>query len=202
VKLDCESSARQRLSYKAEHAKLLQIPASPYQSPQVPSRTSLPPFALGSQFQSFQASPLNRALTPPAPESGLELQPFPSVESSLSSNFSHQHHNSADSTGSQFHIMNPNSLTTPSDSSPLFNAANPAASNSAAPSNGPVQIYCAGCRRLNKLGESYACTNCICGLCNECVNAIINGQSRGRMSMCPRCNAMDSSFRQFQLDLR
>ena len=158
---------------------------------------------MGSQFQSFQASPLNRALTPPPPESGLEdLQPFPSVESSLSSNLSHQHHNSAGSTGSQFHIMNPNSLTTPSDSSPLFNPANPAASNSAHQQNGPVQIYCAGCRRLNTLKDSYACTNCICGLCSECVTAIINGQSRGRMSMCPRCNAMDSAFKMFQLDLR
>ena len=180
----------------------MQIPASPYQSPQVASRTSLPPFALGSQFQSFQASPLNRALTPPPPEPGLDLQPFPSVESSLSSNLSHQHHNSTGSTGSQFHIMNPNSLTTPSDSSPLFNPANAAASNSQHQDTGPVQIYCAGCRRLSTLKDAYACTNCICGLCGECVQAIINGQSRGRMSMCPRCNAMDSSFKPFQLDLR
>ena len=65
-----------------------------------------------------------------------------------------------------------------------------------------MQIYCAGCRKLNTLSDSYACTNCICGLCSVCVQAIINGQSRGRMSMCPRCNAMDSNFKQFQLDLR
>lgn len=67
---------------------------------------------------------------------------------------------------------------------------------------GVVQIYCAGCRRLSVLNESFACTNCICGLCGVCVEAIINGQSRGRMSMCPRCNGMDSSFKPFQLDLR
>ena len=113
--------------------------------------------------------------------------------------------------------MNPASLTTPSDSSPLF--SHPASANlpavSAAPvaaasvgigvgraSSEPVQIYCAGCRHLNKLSDCYACTNCICGLCHECVQAIIEGQSRGRMSMCPRCNAMDSNFRGFQLDLR
>lgn len=65
-----------------------------------------------------------------------------------------------------------------------------------------MQIYCAGCRRLNTLTESHACTNCICGLCQECVQAIVSGQSRGRMSMCPRCNAMDSRFLPFQLDLR
>jgi len=84
--------------------------------------------------------------------------------------------------------MNPNSID--SNSSPMF------------ASQQPVQIYCAGCRRLSVLKESYACTNCICGLCGNCVEAIISGQSRGRMSMCPRCNGMDSSFKPFQLDLR
>ncbi|EMD00021.1 hypothetical protein BAUCODRAFT_361136 [Baudoinia panamericana UAMH 10762] len=173
---------------------LTPIPASPYQSPQAASRTSLPPFALGSQFQSFQASPLNRALTPPPPDPGLaDLQPFASVDSSLSSAVSHHHHaSSADSTGSQFHIMNPNSITTgdSNTTSPLYTSAS------------PVQIYCAGCRRLSVLKESYACTNCICGLCGNCVEAIINGQSRGRMSMCPRCSGMDSNFKPFQLELR
>ncbi|TKA69391.1 hypothetical protein B0A55_08679 [Friedmanniomyces simplex] len=173
---------------------LTPIPASPYQSPQVASRTSLPPFAMGSQFQSFQASPLNRALTPPAPDPGLaDLQPFASVESSLSSvshNHHHHHQSSADSTGSQFQIMHPASMD--STSSP----------NMFGPAQAAVQIYCAGCRRLCVLKESYACTNCICGLCGNCVEAIISGQSRGRMSMCPRCNGMDSSFKPFQLDLR
>lgn len=175
-----------------------QIPASPYQSPQVPSRTSLPPFALGSQFQSFQASPLNRALTPPAPDPGLDLQPFPSVESSLSSslsmdpsnpnahlqhtsNHSHAQHSSHGS-GSNFQILQN------SDSSPMF--------------QNPVQIYCAGCRRLSVLKDSYACTDCICGLCGTCVEALVSGQSRGRMSVCPRCQSMASSFKPFQLDLR
>ncbi|WPG98057.1 Hypothetical protein R9X50_00084200 [Acrodontium crateriforme] len=197
---------------------LTPIPASPYQSPSVTGRTPLPPFALGSQFQSFQASPLNRALTPPpAPDnnSNLDLQPFPSVDSSLSSSAggAHAHHNSADSSGSQFHIMNPSSMDSssasavPSQSSPLFTSASTAASSSAPQSHPqlsrqPVQIYCAGCRHLTILKESFACTNCICGLCATCVDAIMSGQSRGRMSMCPRCNGMDSSFKPFQLDLR
>ncbi|KAK4549298.1 hypothetical protein LTR36_007757 [Oleoguttula mirabilis] len=199
---------------------LTPIPASPYQSPQAASRTSLPPFALGSQFQSFQASPLNRALTPPPPDSGLaDLQTFPSVDSSLSSTLSHHHHhhNSADSSGSQFHIMDPNSMNS-SNTSPMFvsgggGGGGGAHSNSISNSGGTggggsgssaetIQIYCSGCRRLSVLKESYACTNCICGLCGNCVEAIISGQSRGRMSMCPRCNGMDSSFKPFQLDLR
>ena len=158
---------------------------------------------MGSQFQSFQASPLNRALTPPPPDPGLaDLQPFASVESSLSSNISHHaHHNSADSSGSQFHIMNPNSLTTPSDSSPVFNPTT-AGTNVSQERTQPVQIYCAGCRHPSKLEECFACTSCICGFCSECVQAIISGQSRGRMAMCPRCNVMDANFKPFQLDLR
>lgn len=167
----------------------IQIPASPYQSPQVASRTSVPPpFALGSQFQSFQASPLNRALTPPpANTDSLDLQPFASVDSSLSS---HQHHNSTGSSGSHFNIVPPGGLDS-NNTSPMFPAA-PA----------EVQIYCAGCRRLNVLKESYACTNCICGLCNVCVEALVDNQRNGRMSGCPRCNLNYGSFKQFQLDLR
>ncbi|KAK5126336.1 hypothetical protein LTR85_010572 [Meristemomyces frigidus] len=182
---------------------LTPIPASPYQSPQAASRTSLPPFALGSQFQSFQASPLNRALTPPAPDSGLaDLQTFPSVDSSLSSTLSHHHHhNSADSSGSQFHIMDPASMNS-SNTSPMFAGGGGGGSGGSGSSSEVIQIYCSGCRRLSVLKESYACTNCICGLCGNCVEAIISGQSRGRMSMCPRCNGMDSSFKPFQLDLR
>ncbi|KAK1072334.1 hypothetical protein LTR74_002646 [Friedmanniomyces endolithicus] len=192
---------------------LTPIPASPYQSPQNASRTSLPPFAMGSQFQSFQASPLNRALTPPAPEEDPhleDLQPFPSVDSSLSSSLSHHphhhhhHHSSADSTGSQFHIMHAASMDNSTSSPTTNNNLYSAGASTAAPhaSAATVQIYCAGCRRLCVLKESYACTNCICGLCGNCVEAIISGQSRGRMSMCPRCNGMDSGFKPFQLDLR
>ncbi|KAK0829198.1 hypothetical protein LTR03_016296 [Friedmanniomyces endolithicus] len=192
---------------------LTPIPASPYQSPQNASRTSLPPFAMGSQFQSFQASPLNRALTPPAPEEDpnlADLQPFPPVDSSLSSSLSHHphhhhhHHSSADSTGSQFHIMHAASMDNSTSSPTTNNLLYSAGASTAAPhaSAATVQIYCAGCRRLCVLKESYACTNCICGLCGNCVEAIISGQSRGRMSMCPRCNGMDSGFKPFQLDLR
>lgn len=176
----------------------------------------MPPFAQGSQFQSFQASPLNRALTPPAPDPGLtDLQPFAPVDSSLSSTMCHhQHHPSTDSTGSQFHIMNPASLTTPSESSPMFHqpASNHQphqpqhqqshSNNSQSGATTPTQIYCSGCKRLSLLRDAFACTNCICGVCSECVQAILSGQSHGRMSTCPCCNAMDSTFKPFQLDIR
>ncbi|CAK4032312.1 Hypothetical predicted protein [Lecanosticta acicola] len=183
-----------------DDSSMLQIPASPYQSPKGNARTSLPPFAMGSQFQSFQASPLNRALTPPSAgaQGDLTLQHYPSVDSSLSSNPSHQHHNSMDS-GSQFQIMNPSSID--SQSSPMFTPGAGGASNMGGTS-GAIQIYCAGCRRLNMLTQSYACTQCICGLCGECTDALVQEQSRGRMTSCPRCHAMDSTFKPFNLDVR
>ncbi|EME39999.1 hypothetical protein DOTSEDRAFT_74758 [Dothistroma septosporum NZE10] len=176
---------------------LTPIPASPHQSPHVTSRTSIPPmFGLGSQFgpqlnSSFQASPLNRALTPPsADQPGLGLEHFTSVDSSISS---HQHHHSTDS-GSNFHIMNASSIDS---SSPVFNNH---ANNVGDASH--VEVYCAGCRRPAFLVKCNACTNCICALCQSCTAAIIDEQSRGRVAGCPRCQVMDSSFKPFQVDLR
>lgn len=171
---------------------LTPVPASPYQSPQVNSRTSLPPFALGSQFQSFQASPLNRALTPPAPDhTGLDLQTFPSVDSSLSSNLSHSHahHNSADS-GSQFHIMNPSSID--STSSPMFNANKT--------EGGIHASYCSACRRPANVNEMFGCSGCMGPLCGACTDALVSSQSQGRPVKCPRCHASDSSFKSFQFE--
>ncbi|KAG8624555.1 hypothetical protein KVT40_007622 [Elsinoe batatas] len=162
---------------------LTPIPASPFQSPRNAERTPMPaPFALGSQFQSYTASPLQQALTPP-PADGpqLDLQPFPSVEepSSVDSNAS----------GTNFHIMASNqALSSASDSSPMFST--------------PVQIYCAGCRRLSILKESFACSECICGLCQGCVDALISEQTRGRAAQCPRCRTIGARFKLFQLDIR
>ncbi|KAJ8607560.1 hypothetical protein MRB53_040191 [Persea americana] len=125
--LDAATSATE----EEDSRDLTPIPASPYQSPRATARTSLPPFALGSQFQSYQASPLNRAATPPPADGDLELPPFEEVESSLSN---HQHNNSADS-GAQFQIMNPASM----DSSPLFSTATANSQHHVgAP---PVQLY-------------------------------------------------------------
>lgn len=136
----------------------------------MPNRASLPPYA-ATQFQSYQASPLQRTLTPPQPESS-DIHAFPSVESSL------------DSTGSHFHIPS-HGL---SDSSPT----NPV----------PVQIYCAACRRLSVLRDSYACTECICGLCPECVDVLVKELNRGRIAACPKCGAVGGKFKPFQLDIR
>ncbi|KAI9666686.1 MAG: hypothetical protein M1821_004622 [Bathelium mastoideum] len=151
-------------------------------SPQVKARNSLPPFnsVQGPQFQhGYKASPLQTALTPPPPDT-IDMQPFSSVESSIESSQS----------GANFH-MNSQAL---SDSSPQFNTSPQYAH--------PVQIYCAACRRLSILKESYACTECICGLCSDCVDALVAEQQRGRLSNCPKCRSVGGKFKPFQLDIR
>ncbi|KAJ4384583.1 hypothetical protein N0V86_000183 [Didymella sp. IMI 355093] len=152
---------------------LTPVPQSPFMSPHMmDNRKSLPPF-VASQLQSYTASPLVNSLTPP-PADMSELQPFPSVESSIESTIS----------GQNFHIPSQGL----SDSSPTFPY--------------PVQIYCAACRKLSNLRDSYACSECICGLCQECVDVLVSEHTRGRAPRCPRCNAIGGKFKPFQLDIR
>ncbi len=137
------------------------------QSPVSIQRSSLPPFSQNA-FTNYQASPLQRALTPPSynPEAP---EPFPSVESGES--------------GDNFHIESRGL----SDSSPSYSSQN-------------TQIYCAACQGISMLRESYACTECICGLCQACVDVLMGEQ--GARRKCPRCATIGGRFKPFQLDIR
>ncbi|KAF2200958.1 hypothetical protein GQ43DRAFT_53934 [Delitschia confertaspora ATCC 74209] len=152
---------------------LTPVPGSPHDSPHILTRASLPPF-VASQFQSYAASPLQNRLTPPPPPDHADLHPFPSVESSIESAQS----------GANFHIASQGL----SDSSPTYPY--------------PVQIYCAACRKLSNLKASYACSECICGLCQDCVDILVTEQNRGRIAHCPRCGVVGGKFKPFQLDIR
>jgi hypothetical protein len=146
------------------------------QSPPSLKRSSLPPFpySFPQAVDVYKASPLQRALTPPPPDEVPE--PFPSVESSLDSTT-----NSTQS-GANFH-MRSTGLSN-SDSSPMFVQ--------------PVQIYCANCRIPSVLKESYACTECISGFCNNCVYLLSSEVRRP----CPRCKVDGVRYKPFQLDFR
>jgi hypothetical protein len=155
-------------------------------SPRITNRSSLPPL-LQPPFNNhlgaaYTASPLQRALTPPpGPAAGYDSNmPFPpDIDSSIASSRS----------GVGFHI--PASGLSVSDASPQSN-----------PYGSVVQIYCAGCQKPSVLKESYACTECICGLCKDCVDTIYKEQSRRRLAACPKCNAVGGKFKPFQLDIR
>lgn len=141
----------------------MQIPPSPVSV----NRASMPPFS-ASQFQGYQASPLQQALTPPSYHAEAP-EPFPSVESGGS--------------GDHFNIGSQGL----SDSSPSFSAIN-------------IQIYCAACQNVSFLKESYACTECICGICQPCVEVLMAEQ--GARRKCPRCATIGGRFKPFQLDIR
>lgn len=139
------------------------------QSPVSIQRGSMPPFS-GPQVHtsSYQASPLQQALTPPSNNADT-VEPFPSVESSTS--------------GENFH-MGAHGLN---DSSPTYSGHN-------------IQIYCAACRSISLLKESYACTECICGFCSPCVEVMMAEQ--GARRKCPRCATIGGRFKPFQLEIR
>ncbi|KAM4055085.1 RfeD protein [Hirsutella rhossiliensis] len=138
------------------------------QSPVSVHRGSLPPLQHQQHVQagSYQASPLQQALTPPSYNQD-SADPFPSVES-----------------GENFH-MAPRGLN---DSSPTY----PSAHN--------IQIYCAACQGVSQLKGSYACTECICGLCPACVEVLM--AEHGARRKCPRCATIGGRFKPFQLDVR
>ena len=74
-----------------------------------------------------------------------------------------------------------------SDSSPSYSSQN-------------TQIYCAACQGISLLKDSYACTECICGLCQACVDVLMAEQ--GARRKCPRCATIGGRFKPFQLDIR
>ena len=141
------------------------------QSPVSIPRASLPPFS-HPQFQpgNYQASPLQQALTPPSYHNDL---PDPHPFPSVESGES----------GENFH-MAPKGL---SDSSPSYSSQN-------------TQIYCAACQSVSFLKESFACTECVCGICPACVDVLMAEQ--GARRKCPRCATIGGRFKPFQLDIR
>jgi len=167
-------------------------------------RSSLPPGfrPLGSylgQHHShghgqYNASPLQRALTPPPPDSmgPNDPEPFPSVESMDSGG-----------SGQNFHISGsglPTSASSNDNTSPLQHHSHPyqhSQSSSFGSKSEVLEIYCASCGRPWLLRNAFACTECICGVCSDCVGQIISspvvtGQP-GYAPMrrgCPRCGVM------------
>lgn len=74
-----------------------------------------------------------------------------------------------------------------SDSSPTYSSQN-------------IQIYCAACQGISLLRSSYACTECVCGLCGTCVEVLMGEQ--GARRKCPRCATIGGRFKPFQLEIR
>jgi hypothetical protein len=158
-----------------------QVPQSP-----VPiQRVSLPPSSNHAQtraavaaHQNHQASPLHQALTPP----NYTQEPFPSVESN----------GSAGSGG----VLGLSGAPDPFTMEPRGILNDPSSNFSSQ----NTQIYCAACHNASYLRESFACTECICGLCQACVDVLLAEQ--GARRQCPQCFTIGGKFKPFQLDIR
>ena len=99
--------------------------------------------------------------------------------------------------------------------------SNPVVPPPSSSGNGDVHIYCAGCKRPWSLNECYACTECISGVCRECVGFLLGSPPSSFVSMngqisggggptsfpnpirgCPRCRTVGGQWKAFQLDVR
>lgn len=195
------------------------------------NRNSLPPTLQSANLaplrrsfhgSSYAESPLQKALTPPPLDTHRsrdnDLEPFPSIEPALDS--------ASTVSGKNFHMSAsglPSSVN--SDSSPLNHLHNHVRPqhrfSNPTPStfrNRDIQIYCANCNRAWPLQECYACTECICGVCRECVGMFIssppmsmshpiNSPNKAPTSYpaprgCPRCRTVGGKWKAFQLDFR
>lgn len=191
---------------------LPQIPLSPNHPPtttaEAAKRSSLPPGFRppGHMQQQYQASPLQNALTPPPPD-GLEAnEPFPSVESSLDSVISGQNFHMPTSGLSASGSLN-------NDTSPLQQHQpyhyQHSQSSSLGSRSDSLEVFCASCGRPWLLRSCFACTECICACCSDCVGQIISspvvtvqpGFAPVRRG-CPRCGVMGGKWKRFQLDFR
>lgn len=154
----------------------------------------------------FNASPLQRALTPPPPDvtGPDDSEPFPTVESIESAGSGHN-----------FHIPRsglPTSVSSNENTSPLQYHSRPyqhSQTSSFGSKADLLEIYCAGCGRPVLLRTAFACTECICGVCGDCVGQIISSPiitiQPGGVPMrrgCPRCGVMGGKWKRFQLDFR
>lgn len=165
-------------------------------------RSSLPPGfrPLGSYLGQpqgghghYNASPLQRALTPPPPDSmgPNDPEPFPAVESLESAG-----------SGQNFHISGSGlpSVSSNDNTSPLHHHSHPyqhSQSSSFGSKSEVLELYCASCGRPWLLRNAFACTECICGVCSDCVGQIISSPvvtvQPGFAPMrrgCPRCGVM------------
>jgi hypothetical protein len=80
-----------------------------------------------------------------------------------------------------------NGGSTLSDSSPTMTARKPC-------------LYCSACHKAADVNKSYACTECISGLCAPCVEVLT--KEHGERRQCPRCNTIGGMFKPIQLEIK
>lgn len=192
-------------------------PATVHAPPIRPSHPSASFRALGSHLQpphhpqhqhhhqhhQYNASPLQRTLTPPPPDptGPNDPEPFPSIESAGS--------------GQNFHISRsglPTSASSNDNTSPRLYHTHPyqhSQSSSFGSRGDLLEIYCASCGRPTALKHAFACTECICAICTTCAGQLMGGPvvnvhpgTTATRRGCPRCGVVGGNWKRFQLDFR
>ncbi|RMZ84640.1 hypothetical protein DV737_g1212, partial [Chaetothyriales sp. CBS 132003] len=132
--------------------------------------------------------------------------PFPSVESLESAGSGQNFHISA--TGLPASVSSSNDKTSPMQA-PHARPYQHSQSSSFGSRAESLEIFCASCGRPWLLRNAFACTECICGVCSDCVGQIISSPvvtvQPGYAPMrrgCPRCGVMGGKWKRFQLDFR
>ena len=140
-----------------------------------------------------------------------------SADSSISNPFAYpRSHQQQSSSGSNFHIppsglsSSPNDLTSPAVAA--FGGRQQLHSHSYSqpsfptqvhggmlprPASQPVRHWCAACGKPSPVPQSFACTDCICGICRDCADVMFSMQDRG--SRCPKCG-MGGKFKPIMLN--
>ena len=153
------------------------------------------------------------------PQSAYQHQHNSSADSSISNPFGYPRtHQQQSSSGSNFHIPPSGLSSSPNDlaataasygrqlhghsySQPSF----PTQAHTGLlqhTSHQFVQHYCAACHKITSVRHSYACTECICGLCRDCADVLIGMADRGGGSRCPKCSHLNPKIKPIMLDLR
>ncbi|DAA78884.1 TPA_exp: putative Transcription factor RfeD [Trichophyton benhamiae CBS 112371] len=157
------------------------------------SITSQPAAATSHPLQPtpYTASPLQKSQTPPPfhRDRDTDLEPFPSIESSMDvtkpylspprpvTSYPQQQHNIYPHPHPHAHhplhplhprhrLSNPAPFTSTSASSSTSNVS------ISRDKDLHIHIYCASCSRPKAIRDCFACTECICGVCRDCVPAL------------------------------
>lgn len=186
------------------------LPQSPDEPPRDPAfgEASLEPFPSVESSTDYSQVP---------PQSGYQHHHNSSADSSISNPFGYpRSHQPQSSSGSNFHIQPSGLSSSPNDlavtaasygrhgmhshsySQPSF----PTQVHGGLMQRSPQQVvrhWCAACGKAVPVSQSYACTECICGICRDCADVLISMTDRG--SRCPKCT-VGSKFKPIMLNLQ
>ncbi|KAF3480370.1 transcription factor RfeD [Arthroderma uncinatum] len=182
------------LKHRSSVPPAFQSPTST--NPNSTSITSQPTVTSHPLQPPYTASPLQKSLTPPPfhRERDTDLEPFPSIESSMDvtkpylspprpvtsypqqqqqQQHIYQHPHPHPHAHHPLHPLHPRHRL--SNPTPFTSTSASTSSSSVSVSRDKdlhIHIYCASCSRPRAVRDCFACTECICGVCRDCIPSL------------------------------